>query len=103
MGSQSVVELASPSGLRHAGTRILANELRPAAAAVGTPGRGNNLVCHLVQGLIGRFTRPLEHRREAYPPRRLRRAGWGRQDQEQPGTVRLRSLGRVPEPVVPDL
>ncbi len=46
--SQSVFQVTYPSGLRHAETRILAEEPRPATAAVGTSRQGRVVIRRLV-------------------------------------------------------
>ena len=96
-------QLAGPMGLRHAETRILAEEPRLATAAVGTSRQGRVVIRHLVEGLIGQFRRLAQRLRETYHPERLRGVGRRRQDQKHPGTIGLLSLRGVPEPVVSDL
>ena len=53
--SQSAFQVTGPSGLRHAETRILAEEPGPATAAVGTARQGRLVIRRLVEALIGQF------------------------------------------------
>ena len=59
------VQLICPSGLRHAETRVLAEEPRPATAAVGTSRLSRVVIGHLVEGLIGQFRQLAQRFREA--------------------------------------
>ena len=62
--SQSVFQVTYPSGLRHAETRILAEEPRPATAAVGTSRQGRVVIRRLVDSSIGRFRQLAQRLRE---------------------------------------
>ena len=101
--SRSAYQLTCLSWLRHAVTRILAEEPRLATAAVGTSRRGRVVIRHLVESLIGQFRQLAQRLQEACHPGRLCGVGRRRQDQENPGTIGLLSLRGVPEPVVSDL
>ena len=83
--------------------RILAEEPRPATAAVGTSRQSRVVIRHLVESLIGQFRHMAQCLREACYPERLGGVGRRRQDQKHPGTIGLVSLRGVPEPVVSDL
>ena len=61
--SESVFQVSWPSGLRYAGTRILAEEPRPATTAVGTSRQGRVVIRRLAERLIGQF-RQLAQRSE---------------------------------------
>ena len=62
--SESAFQVTCPSGLRHAETRILAKEPRPATTAVGTSRQGRVVIRRLVDSLIGRFRQLAQRLRE---------------------------------------
>jgi hypothetical protein len=62
--SQSVFQVTYPSGLRHAETRILAKQPRPATTAVGTSRQGRVVIRRLVDSSVGRFRQLAQRRRE---------------------------------------
>ena len=63
--SESAFQVTCPSGSRHAETRILAKEPRPATTAVGTSRQGRVVIRHLVDSSIGRFRQLAQRLREA--------------------------------------
>src|SRR5271165_681090 len=63
--SESAFQAACPSGSRHAETRILAKEPRPATTAVGTSRQGRVAIRRLVDSSIGRFRQLAQRLREA--------------------------------------
>src|SRR4051795_8226880 len=87
--SQAAVEVTYPLELRHAETRILAEQPRPATATVRTSRQGRVLIRRLVESSIGLFRQRAQRLREARYLERSRGVGRRGQDQEQPGTIRL--------------
>ena len=63
--SESAFQVTCPSGSRHAETRILAKEPRPATTAVGTSRQGRVAIRRLVDSSIGRFRQLAQRLREA--------------------------------------
>jgi hypothetical protein len=63
--SQSGFQVTCPSRLRHAETRILAEEPRPATAALRTSRQGRVVIRRLVEGLIGQLRELAQRLREA--------------------------------------
>src|SRR5208282_1053410 len=62
--SESAFQVTCPSGSRHAETRILAKEPRPATTAVGTSRQGRVVIRRLVDSSIGRFRQLAQRLRE---------------------------------------
>src|SRR5208282_4174857 len=63
--SESAFQVTCPSGSRHAETRVLAKEPRPATTAVGTSRQGRVVIRRLVDSSIGRFRQLAQRLREA--------------------------------------